>query len=204
MDWWKERFRLLNECYEHRQEKEEWCTWIPICTKSYNERKHHTTGVTPFSLMFNREARTKLDRHKGFAITNFDDEENRVRLWQTKHVIKTEWSRIMINMPHLHRWLLAIEFYNMCSNRGGGKSKKLNRRWRGPFRVVAVNRPVLTVCDAAGTEKLLHLNHVKKTICDEELATFKWPTSNCVGRCGGNISRSSVISVTTSINKLYL
>ncbi|OTF73227.1 hypothetical protein BLA29_003050 [Euroglyphus maynei] len=43
-----------------------------------------------------------------------------------------------------------------------GSSKKLNRRWKGPFRVAEISGPNCTVEDDRGNRKLVHRNHVKK------------------------------------------
>ena len=56
---------------------------------------------------------------------------------------------------------------------GRGKAKKLNRRWKGPFKVLQVDRPSVVLADRNGTQKRIHLNHVKLIESMEPLAVFR-------------------------------
>src|SRR5699024_9551607 len=42
-------------------DQKEWSQKLLPCVMAYNRRKHLTTGVTPYSLMYNREGRTQVD-----------------------------------------------------------------------------------------------------------------------------------------------
>jgi len=44
------------------RDQNEWSSLVPRCVRAYNAFKHHTTGVSPHSLMYGREARLHLDR----------------------------------------------------------------------------------------------------------------------------------------------
>ena len=56
---------------------------------------------------------------------------------------------------------------------GASKSKKLNRKWVGPYRVVEVNHPKVKLADLNGKLKAVHLNHVKQIECEKPLAIFR-------------------------------
>jgi len=58
-------------------------------------------------------------------------------------------------------------------DQGVGTSKKLNRKWRGPYRVVFVDHPHVVLADRHGTHKKVHLNHVKPCKSSLDLAEFR-------------------------------
>ena len=70
---------------------------------------------------------------------------------------------------------------------GAGKSKKLNSKWQGPYRVVELDPPRVKLVDRNGKPKVVHLNHVKRTECDKELGIFRGRGRPRIqrGRCSG-------------------
>ena len=124
------------------KEQADWSKAIPDCVWAYNTRKHHTTGVTPFSLMFEREARTRIDRmfmldrveldpelNKAVALINRQAETSRMKRNYDRKVKKAK-----LGAGQLVLW------HDQVQKRG--TAKKLNLKWKGPYRVVKVDRPV--------------------------------------------------------------
>src|SRR5699024_2664694 len=123
------------------EDQKEWSRLLPEMVRSYNARKHHTTGVTPHSLMFNREARTKVDRMFNLDRTDLDAEMNRsiakvnreTEMARIKSYYDRKVKRTCVKPGELVLWHVNAK--------GVGKSKKLNRKWKGPYRVVEVDHP---------------------------------------------------------------
>ena len=160
--------------------------------RAYNARKHHTTGVTPHSLMFNREAKTKVDRmfnldridldaemNASIAKVNREAEAGRIKKYYDRKVKRANLKSGKLVLWHVH-------------DQGRGKSKKLNRKWQGPYRVIEVDHPKVRLEDRDGKQKLVHLNHVKQTECDETLGIFRGRGRPRIqrGRCSGSSLRS--------------
>src|SRR5699024_4753857 len=140
------------------EDQKEWSRLLPECIRAYNARKHHTTGVTPHSLMFNRKARTKVDRMFDLERTILDSEMNESiarinRVTETRR-IKEQYDRkrkpANLRPDQLVLWHVQEQ--------GAGKSKKLNRKWLGPYHVIEVNHPKVKLEDRDGKQKAVHLN----------------------------------------------
>jgi hypothetical protein len=155
------------------EDQPDWAEKIPDCVRSYNSRKHHTTGVTPHSLMFNREARLKVDREFGLEQPEMDAELNETlarinRETATKHIKRMyDRRRKDANLSPGDRVLWHKPDQRV------GTSKKLNNKWTGPFQVVEVTRPRVKLADRNGKEKWIHLNHVKQTGYEEITGEFR-------------------------------
>ncbi|OTF76621.1 hypothetical protein BLA29_011851 [Euroglyphus maynei] len=51
-------------------------------------------------------------------------------------------------------------------DRALGSSKKLNRRWRGPFKIFESDGPNFRIVDEFGNGRWIHHNHLKKFSAD--------------------------------------
>ena len=69
-----------------------------------------------------------------------------------------------------------------------GTSKKLNPKWKGPFRVVDVARPRVQLADRNDKLKWIHINHVKPTPTQRPLSEFRERGRPRIqrGRCNGS------------------
>lgn len=167
--------------------QEEWSGVLPRLVRAYNEKKHFTTGVTPHSLMFNREARTKLDREFELERIELDPVINvsiaRINKAAAVQRMKKQYDKKLrpSNLEPDQLVLWHVE------EQGRGKSRKLNRRWQGPFRVVRVDKPNVTLADDNGKLKRVHLNHVKRIHYNKALALFRSRGRPRIlrGRCSG-------------------
>jgi hypothetical protein len=167
--------------------QEKWSGVLPRLVRAYNEKKHFTTGVTPHSLMFNREARTKLDREFELERIELDPVINvsiaRINKAAAVQRMKKQYDKKLrpSNLEPDQLVLWHVE------EQGRGKSRKLNRRWQGPFRVVRVDKPNVTLADDNGKLKRVHLNHVKRIHYNKALALFRSRGRPRIlrGRCSG-------------------
>jgi hypothetical protein len=155
------------------ENQSDWAEKIPDCIRAYNARKHHTTGVTPYSLMFNREARLKVDREFGLEQPEMDAEMNET-LARTNRETETKHMKKMYDRKRKDATLSPGD--NVLWHKPDqkvGNSKKLNRKWTGPFKVIQVERPNVWLADCYGKERRIHLNHVKLTEHEEILGEFR-------------------------------
>ena len=156
------------------QEQSEWSQHVPECVKAYNARKHLTTGVTPYSLMFNREARCKLDREFELERINLDAEMNRSIARINREAETTRVKKYYDRKKKISARLRAGQLVLWhVQEQGVGTSKKLNAKWKGPYRVEVVQWPKVRLSDRDGNTKLVHLNHVKPIVTTRPLAIFR-------------------------------
>ena len=164
---------LQKEIRTTTENQEDWSLVLPQCVYSYNTSKHRTTGVTPFSLMFGREAKIKLDRMFNLERPEIDAEINKTiakinretENLKTKKYYDRKLKKSKVKQTDLVMW--------HSEEQGLGKSRKLNKRWKGPFRVVKINRPLAILMDRHGKEKRIHLNHIKSIETNQPLAEFR-------------------------------
>jgi len=155
------------------KDQKDWSHHIPDCVSGYNSRKHMTTEVTPHSLMFGREAATKVDRIFQLEPPIIDTEMNRAfatakrdsNTKKTKQMYDRKKKPAQLKKGDLVLWRVMEQ--------GVGKSKKLNRRWRGPFRVEEVLRPKAKLFDKDGKQKTIHMNHLKPIKTSVPLDEFR-------------------------------
>lgn len=137
----------------------EWDTLLPDMTRAYNTATHHTTALSPHKLHFGVEARSELDRE--FGITHQRDDTQLLREIRTaattrraqhqkeeydKKVKQVELTRGMLVLWHVHE---------------KGQSKKLNKKWRGPFILANIAHPNGLILDRRDKSQWVHLNHLK-------------------------------------------
>ena len=172
------------------EDQDDWSAKLPEMIYSYNTRKHCTTGVTPYSLMFNREARCRIDRMFDLERIEVDPDVNKAeaRAKRVKQAdrMKQNYDKRGINMANVQPGELVVWHVH---EQGRGKSRKLNQRWQGPFRVEDVLRPNVLLADCNGKTKLVHLNHVKKSVTPRPLGMFRGRgrPRKLEGRCGGGV-----------------
>ena len=169
------------------EDQKEWSRLLPEVIRAYNTRKHLTTGVTPHSLMFNREAKTKVDRMFDLDRVEIDAEMN-VAIANTNRAAETKRIKSYYDRKRKDARLEPGQLVLWhVHETGAGKSKKLNSKWQGPYRVVELDPPRVKLVDRNGKPKVVHLNHVKRTECDKELGIFRGRGRPRIqrGRCSG-------------------
>ena len=175
------------------KEQSEWKAVLPRCVKAYNEMKHHTTGVSPYSLMFGRESRTKLDRLFQLKRTELDREMN-MAIASNNRAVESKRFKTMYDRKCKKKADVMVDELVLwhVHEQGRGKSRKLNQRWQGPFRINAISGPRVTLVDRTGKKKTVHVNHLKRISYTTELGIFRGRgrPRNLIGRCGGGIATS--------------
>ena len=156
------------------EDQQDWSQPLAKCVASYNASKHHTTGVSPFSLMFNRQPRRQVDLRFKLDIPPLDEEWNRA-------IASVNTKKSQAKMKRYYdRDVRRCEFEENDTvlwhvmEQGPGKSKKLNRRWKGPYKIKEIHRPTAILSDKWGRTKQVHLNHVKLYRSRVPLAEFRF------------------------------
>ncbi|KAH9397676.1 hypothetical protein TYRP_004000 [Tyrophagus putrescentiae] len=149
------------------------CTYIAVLQDSFS--KHMTTGVTPYSLMYNREARTQLDNNYQLSRQPLDPVINRVAAAVNR---KAEQCRMKKQYDKRRKRKTAqLKEGDLVAwhvqEQGMGKSKKLNVKWKGPYKVIEMKWPKVKLADRNDKEKMVHLNHVKPVITRRPLDEFR-------------------------------
>jgi len=153
-------------------DQNEWSTRLPDLAWIYNTRKHLATGVSPFSLVYGREPRIRIDHIFQLEPIKIDPETNRTMakekrtkaMKRVKRYYDRKWKPSNLSAGQLALWHVI--------DQGVGTSKKLNRKWRGPFRVEEIVRPKARLTDRDGDSKWIHLNHLKSTTTSTPLVKF--------------------------------
>lgn len=154
-------------------EQHEWSQVLNSCVLAYNSRRHHTTGVSPAALMLGRELRLMMDAQFDTSPKKINLEESQAKAVQTATIAEARSKRYYDREFRPSNLTVGDRVLWHLHEQGRGKSKKLNRRWQGPFVVEAINRPMAVLADRGGNTKRLHMNHLKKFTGDAELGEFR-------------------------------
>ena len=124
--------------------------------------------------MFNRLPVTKLDRQFNLELPPFDETVNKGVAKVNKAAelkrIKKQYDKKKKNPSSFSTGELVLWH---VQEQGLGKSKKLNVKWKGPYRVVETCWPKVKLVDRNGKEKSVHVNHVKTVETDRQLDIFR-------------------------------
>ena len=134
-------------------DQKEWSRQLLPCVMAYNKRKHLMTKVTPFSLMYGRESRTGLNAEHDLNRRPFDAVTNKI----TASRNRVEQRRMKKNYEARGRRRADVKSGDLVAwhvqEQRLGKSKKLNAKWKGPFRVIRVKWPKVELEDRNGKKK---------------------------------------------------
>ena len=151
----------------------DWNQHLPGLLWAYNTRSHCTTGVTPYSLMFGREPRIHLDREFALTTSELDMETNsdkavnntKERRRKFKRIYDRKIRKASLEQGELVLWHVA--------HQEKATSRKLNKKWKGPFEVVSVQRPIAILKDRRDITRRVHLNHIKRFVGRKEIGEFR-------------------------------
>jgi transposase InsO family protein len=153
----------------------DWDRFVPYVTFSYNTTTHKAMGVSPFRMLYGREARLPVDAmlqpgggdesvDTGTYVTELE------RGLRTVHNLGQEsLQREQQQREQKHGSIPKQTFLPGDSvlvkkpNLEVGVSKKLLHSWRGPFIVRAkLGTSTYTVSDAGGGDRVVHASRMKK------------------------------------------
>jgi len=143
-----------------------WDEKLSLATFIYNTSNQESSARTPFFVLFGREANLPIDFQIGVA-----DELNQA-IDGINELRSIEWERIR------HNLIKAQEKYEFYANRNKithefelndlvlirkeVPDNKFDQYWTGPFSIVQVKKPNVTVKISDNKTKILHFNKVKK------------------------------------------
>ena len=153
-----------------------WDLHLPTILLAYRTSIHETTGVTPFELMFGRQARVPDDviyslptpssstpgQYASLLKRRLSDAYNRVRLCSKRQQDRQKdfYDRGVRGEPYTIGDLVML--HEPAVPRG--HSRKLHRPWKGPYRVVRVLGPTvyrIQDCTHPRRKKVVHFNRLK-------------------------------------------
>ena len=148
-----ERFNrtLLNMLSTISQEEEDWDRNLPLVMYAYRTSIHETTGATPFSLMFGREARLPIDlmfpppEAQNDSTPSKYAAELRIRLEQAYHSVRQHMSLRQQRQKELYDknktgspLKIGDKVWLHSTVVPRGKSRKFHCPWSGPFVIVKI------------------------------------------------------------------
>lgn len=150
-----------------------WSDALQQCVSSYNSRVHATTGLSPHVLMHGEEPVLAIDQEYGLMLPTPDMNVVRDRSYvkRQRQIKRMKWYYDREFKPSKVKVGDKVLWHT--EEIGLNKSRKLNRRWRGPFVVVELCTPKATVEDARGQHRQIHLNQLKKSYGEDNLDTFR-------------------------------
>ena len=175
-----ERFnRTLEQmlaCYVADSQKD-WDKYLPKLAFAYNTAVHHTTGVTPFEVIYGRKPKLPVDLL--FPAPDLDlnldllsyaskVRADLLRCYETvAQNADVKVSRFKFYADRNVRpfgYALGDRVYLLKQANKKGVSKKLSHKWKGPFTVVEVlsENNYLIRADANQKKQLVHANRLKR------------------------------------------
>lgn len=147
-------------------DQKKWCTVVDKMLRAYNVTPHCSTKISPWEALYGTQPKTQLDEKwptllgdRSLEIIKQEVGEN---LKKSQEIAKKYYDRTI--KPSICK-VGSIVWWH-CPEQGLEKSKKLNIKWQGPFRVIEIDYPVAVLEDLNGKIKKIHLNHIK--ICNDE------------------------------------
>lgn len=160
-------------------DQRDWDCWLPYMNMAYNSALHETTGFSPAEIMFGRQMRTPL---ACIWSSPLDGTEGEVQYPEFIERLTEKLSKISdVARKHLHS---SSERHKEFADRrastqtfdqndliwvyhpavGKGRTSKLHRPWKGPFRVVKRINDVLYRVQFGPRQKpkIVHFNRIRK------------------------------------------
>jgi transposase InsO family protein len=159
----------------------DWDVLLPYALFAYNVSIHRILQETPFYLSFARDARLPIDYIVTSTINdggNASANEYAVTLVQKLKDVHTRVIDILNNINRDRNELLKqtavsdivvgdyVRMYQPTTEKG--KSSKLTRRWRGPYKVVEIRGKTTYVIERNSKKVVVHVNRLKKAHIEEE------------------------------------
>ena len=139
-----------------KDQEQDWDLHLPLVMMAYRTSVQESTGATPFSLMFGREARLPIDVMFGPPPGEESTSSSqyafllRQRLESAYHRVRTQLALQQRRQKTLYDRKVAGHSYSVgdhvwlhCLAVTRGNSRKLHRPWQGPYKIVKVITDVL-------------------------------------------------------------
>ena len=160
----------------------DWDKYLGVCRYSYNTEVNPNTGISPYSMLYGREAPNATEEFIGAShLTDFNDYVENMRdsqeLWwaegsnrnvaQVDEVFNAVPLRRQSFRPYqagdfFYHKTIPRRFYRSTKHETWVKiSRKLQFKYTGPFPIVEVKSPVLYVALIHGVRKMVHAINMK-------------------------------------------
>ena len=165
-----------------KDQEQDWDLHLPLVMMAYRTSVQESTGATPFSLMFGREARLPIDVMFGPPPGEESTSSSqyafllRQRLESAYHRVRTQLALQQRRQKTLYDRKVAGHSYSVgdhvwlhCPAVTRGNSRKLHRPWQGPYKIVKVITDVLYRIQLVKQPRrriVVHYNRLKPYIKD--------------------------------------
>jgi hypothetical protein len=133
--------KYLRMFVNHQQD--DWVDWLPLAEFAYNNTVHEATGQTPFFLNRGRHPRTLFSDPLSKVKTKAEEFLQNIKsatkaaedsLRKAKDAMKLRWER---NKPAAEVFLPGDQVLLTAEHLPSARpSKKLDQKWRGPFKII--------------------------------------------------------------------
>lgn len=148
----------------------EWHKIIFFATFVYNNSIHASTGYTPHELAHGHKIQIPTNVLKRNTIYNYDNLANEIKTniqyaleEAKKHLLTKKLKNKMIYDQNMND--KEITPNDLVLIKSQAKSSKFETAYHGPYRVISVTNPYLTIIKKGKTAKI-HKNLVKKSVAD--------------------------------------
>jgi len=162
--------------YFINEQQDNWHDLLPIIVAAYNNLPHTTLNKTPYEVVFGRKMTTM------FNIGTKDAEITNEKVVDLATKLKQVWN-ISKKLNH-QAFLEQAKYYDRKSNSYTfkkdekvwlqnprvlpGKSKRLTKKYLGPFKVIEMTSPVLVKIQLPDTQSIVHGSRLKPHILRPE------------------------------------
>lgn len=164
--------RTLTEYLRHfiSEDQRDWDLWIPYATFVFNTTPHSATGFTPHELMFGRKPNIPgILQKTPNPLYNHDEYAHELKSRLQSSYEKAKEQLIKNKEKHKEHYDQKVNFklfqpgdkvllFDETLRRG--RSQKLQTQWRGPYEVIKVNEPNVTI-KIKNKDYKVHANRLK-------------------------------------------
>jgi len=163
--------------YVNRSQSD-WDEFLPMINMAYNSQVHDSTGFSPYEMVYGKEMRTPLEAD----LTLTDDreiysdyvEDLRFRMSKMKEISqecqtkarqmqKKQYDKKSKEVKYKVGQLVYLHVPHIKK----GRTKKLSRLWRGPYKIVEVKSSLNVVLRIRARNVVVHVNRIKPVIVQD-------------------------------------
>ena len=168
--------RTLGAMFRVFMEREDraWEEHLATACLAYNTKINQVTGLTPYFIVYGREARLPLDlmiklpREEDLEVSDFVKQTRRRFQSMVEYIRAQGEAQILRNAMvyegNPDEWKPGNQVYYYTPRSVPGKSKKLTSSWLGPFTITRKVAPVLLgikPSNQEGPERIVHISRLK-------------------------------------------
>jgi len=155
------------------QHRDDWDNWVALAVYAYNTSCHASTGLSPYEMVFGRDARTPIELDLGLPLKNPCSQSEYTQ--SLRHALSSIRKAAQVELDHSRSSQIASHSYSFQKPWSPyipgtsvwlrrPKSWKFGSRWVGPYEVISRRGVTYRICSKEGKEMIAHHDNIKPCV----------------------------------------